>query len=200
MIRINLIPYRLARRQQQIMRHISIFFAVIIVGGLLDLGAHTAASMQLSDLKEESAMVEEQNAALEEKIGNIKDLDSLRADVERKLQLVDRLQEGRFRSLKTLGDIARIIPENVWLDGIADHGSEIELSGLGESNRAVAVFMRKLDQSDMFANVRLGEINRVKVDGLPLRRFSLRLSRVGGGVKTSRASRTGRIMGSHSDA
>jgi len=200
MIRINLIPYRLARRQQQIMRHIGICFAVITIAGLLDFGAHTIASMQLSDLKEETSMVEEQNATLEEKIGNIKNLDNLRADVERKLQLVDRLQEGRFRSLTTLDAIARIIPENVWLDGIADHGSEIELTGLGESNRAVAVFMRKLDQSGIFANVRLGEINRVQVDGLPLRRFSLRLSRVGGGVKISRASKNGRNRESHPDA
>ncbi|MDQ6981544.1 MAG: PilN domain-containing protein [Mariprofundus sp.] len=195
MIRINLIPYRLARRQQQIIWHVSSFFAVITVAGLLGLAAHTVASIQLSDLKEESIIIQQQNAALKKKIGKIKNLDSLRADVERKLELVDRLQEGRFRSLKTLNAIASIIPENVWLDVIADHGGDIELSGMGESNRAVASFMRRLDQSADFTDVRLGEINRVVVDGLPMRRFSLSLSRVGKvPVKTSPTSTSSREM------
>ncbi len=179
MIRINLIPYRLARRKQQIIWHVSTLLAVIVVAGLLGLGAHTVASIQLSDLKEESIMIQQQNAVLKKKIGKIRNLDSLRADVERKLDLVDKLQEGRFRSLKTLNTIASIIPENVWLDMIADHGRDIELSGLGESNRAVASFMRRLDQSAVFTDVRLGEISRVVLNGLPLRRFSLSLSRVG---------------------
>jgi len=161
--------------------------------GLLSLGAHTVASIQLSDLKEESILIQQQNEILKKKIGKIKNLDGLRTDVERKLDLVDRLQEGRFRSLKTLNAIASIIPENVWLDVIADHGGDIELSGLGESNRAVASFMRRLDQSAVFTDVRLGEINRVVVNGLPMRRFSLSLSRVKKvPVKTSQTSKSSR--------
>jgi len=200
MIRINLIPYRLARRKQQIIWHVSSFFAVIVVAGLLSLGAHTVASIQLSDLKAESILIQQQNEILKKKIGKIKNLDSLRADVERKLELVDRLQAGRFRSLKTLNAIARIIPENVWLDMIADHDGNIELSGLGESNRAVASFMRRLDQSAIFSDVRLGEINRVVVNGLPMRRFSLSLSRVEKvPVKTSQTSTSSRGTEWHPD-
>jgi len=177
MIRINLIPYRTARRQQQIVRHVSSFVAVLVLAGLLALAAHTMASLQLSDLQEETIVLQQQNIDLKKKIGKIKDLDSLRSNVERKLAIVDRLQEGRFHSLITLHTIATLIPQNVWLRGLSDKGHDIKLSGLAESNKAVAVFMRKLDQSAIFSNVRLGVINRVVVDGLPLRQFSLTLAR-----------------------
>jgi len=177
MIRINLIPYRTVRRRSQLVQHVSAFVAVLVLAGLLALGAHTMASLQLSDLKEQTIVLQQQNADLKKKIGKIKDLDSLRSNVERKLGIVDRLQEGRFHSLITLNTIANRIPQNVWLHSMSDKGHKIELSGLAESNKAVAVFMRKLDQSSIFSDVRLGVINRVVVDGLPLRQFSLTLAR-----------------------
>ncbi len=177
MIRINLIPYRTARRQNQIVQHVSSFVAVVVLAGLLALAAQTMASLQLSDLKEQTIVLQQQNNDLKKKIGKIKDLDSLRSNVERKLDIVDRLQEGRFHSLITLNTIATLIPQNVWLRSMADKGHDIEISGLAESNKAVAVFMRKLDQSVIFSNVRLSVINRVMVDGLPLRQFSLTLAR-----------------------
>jgi len=169
MIRINLIPFRAARREQQTMQHLS---------ALLALAAHTAVSLQLSDLKERTIVLQQQNAELKKKIGKIDNLDNLRADVERKLHIVDRLQEGRFRSLQTLYVISTIIPQNVWLKSASDKNGHIELSGYGESNKAIANFMRALDHSPVFANVRLGVINRVILNTLPVRSFSLKLQRV----------------------
>jgi len=177
MIRINLIPYRTERRQYQIAQHLTVVFGVIIAASLLVLGVHTFASLQLADLKEETMLLQKQNQDLKQKIGKIENLDHLRADVERKLKIVDRLQEGRFHSLKTLNEIAAVIPENVWLDNISDQGGSLVLTGLAESNKAVAIFMRKLDQSLMFSDVRLDVISRVMVNGLPVRKFSLKLTR-----------------------
>jgi len=87
-----------------------------------------------------------------------------------------------------------MIPQNVWLDSVSDRGQDIKLSGLAESNKAVANFMRKLDKSPVFSNVRLGEITRVVMDGLPLRRFSLTLGR--DQVKKSKASNSSNGKGS----
>ncbi|ATX82587.1 type IV pilus assembly protein PilN [Mariprofundus ferrinatatus] len=177
MIRINLIPYRAAKRQQQIMQHLFIFGGVILIAALLSLAAYSAASMQLYDLKDETVKLQQQNAELKKKIGKIQNLDNLRANVQRKLDIIDRLQEGRFRSLKTLNEIAQVIPDNVWIKSVKDSGDKIELTGLGESNKAVANFMRKLDSSPLFTDIQLLVISRVLVDGLPVRSFSLNVNR-----------------------
>ncbi|GAV21259.1 type IV pilus assembly protein PilN [Mariprofundus micogutta] len=187
MIRINLLPYRVARRQQQIMHHVSIFFGVVIIAALLALSAHTASSLQLADLKEETLLLQKQNAELKHKIGKIHNLDALRTDVERKLKTVDRLQEGRFHSLKTLHEVAQVIPENVWVKTLKHSGTDITLSGLGESNKAVANFMRKLDRSPLFDNVQLTVISRVMVNGLPVRSFNLKIRRVEESAKAKTA-------------
>lgn len=178
MIRINLIPYRAARQQHQILQHLMWFFSTVVLVALLALALHTYTSLQLASLKEQTIALQKQNEDLKSKIGKLDKLDDLRADVESKLKIVDRLQEGRFHSLKTLHAISTVIPENVWLEQIVDKGSDIELAGMGESNKAVANFMRRLDQLPIFSNVRLGEITRIKIDGLPVRRFTLKLARV----------------------
>jgi len=180
MIRINLIPYRVARRQKQIVQHVAVFASVFFGAVLLVLAAHSFASQELSDLKAEAVRIEQQNKDLKKKIGKIENLDHLRGDVERKLRIVDRLQEGRFHSLNTLHAIALLIPGNVWLDQVTDQDAELVLTGMAESNKAVAVFMRKLDQSALFTNVRLDVISRVIYNSLPMRQFTLKLTRVAG--------------------
>jgi len=177
MIRINLIPYRMARRQQQISQHVGNFIGIIVLAAILSLGAHTMASLKLADLEDETAQLTAKNQELKEKIGKIEHLDALRTEVERKLKIVDRLQEGRFRSLASLHEIAQTIPGNVWLTSITDKTAEIGIEGLAESNQAVANFMRMLDQSPLFSNIKLQGISRVEVDGMPVRKFTLDFSR-----------------------
>ena len=178
MIRINLIPYRMARQQRRISQHVGIFLGVIVLAAALSVGAHISISLTLDDLKVETAQLVARNKALKEKVGKIEHLDALRTEVENKLKIVDQLQGGRFRSLITLNEIAQVIPKNVWLTSIIDNTAEIGLEGLAESNKAVANFMRMLDKSPIFSNVKLQGISRVEVDSTPVRKFSLKVGRV----------------------
>jgi type IV pilus assembly protein PilN len=178
MIRINLLPYRTQRRQQQILQHLAIAIGAIMVAVLLVLMANWYKSSELESLQDEFSSLRAKNAELQKKIGKLKNLDKLRADVERKLALVDELQQGRFYSLNTLYEIARSIPENVWLTSIKDQGGKLELKGLGESNKAVANFMRALDESGKFTNVTLKVILRSDSGGVAVRNFILSIAHV----------------------
>jgi len=178
MIRINLIPYRGARRQRQILQHVAAALGVVVLAVVISLGLHTYATSTLSGLQQNLALLTAQNKAMNKKIGKIRNLDKLRADVERKLELVDQLQNGRFRSLETLLALSHAIPENVWLLNVKASGGSLELKGLGESNKAVANFMRALDQEKVLTGVNLQVIQRGKVSEVPVRKFSLKMQRI----------------------
>ncbi len=178
MIRINLLPYRAQRRQNQIIQHLVILLGLIAITASILFFVDVYKTSELTALEDEFSSLKAQNDVLKKKIGKIRNLDKLRADVERKLALVDKLQEGRFHSLVTLNGLAEVIPENVWLTSIADTGESLAISGLGESNKAVANFMRALDQSPFFANVSLKTITRTQAGNVPIRQFSLTMSRV----------------------
>lgn len=178
MIRINLLPYRAQRRQQQILQHLVVAATVLGAAVLLSLGAHWYASSKLAHLTQQYEQLRAENRVLMKKIGKIKDIDKLRADVQRKLKLVDELQLGRFRSFETLVALSRAIPENVWLTSIDDKGGKLHLTGLGESNKAVANFMRALAGTPIFGDVRLEVIQRTQVGEVPVRHFNLSLNRL----------------------
>jgi len=178
MIRINLLPYRKELRQKQIIQHLSYVAAVVVVVIVIIVGLNTYIGSVLSDLQEEKLQLQQENAQLAKKIGKLRGLDKLRSDVEGKLALVDRLQEGRFETLKTLHEVARIIPENVWFTSIVDSGGRLKYVGYAESNKAVANFMRALDQSALFDHISLQVIQRQMINGMPVRSFQLSLERV----------------------
>lgn len=178
MIRINLLPYRTQRRQRQILQHIAVLFGVLLVTGLSLFLVDLYKTSELTSLQNELSNIRAQNAVLMKQIGKIRDLDKLRADVERKLELVDKLQKGRFHSLVTLNELALVIPENVWLTDISEKESLLSISGLGESNKAIANFMRSLDQSSILSNVSLKTITRTEIGNVPVRSFSLTMQRV----------------------
>ncbi len=178
MIRINLIPYRAERRQNQILQHLGWLIGVLLAVTVMLFLADSYINGQLSDLKDEYTQIRAQNLELMKKIGKIKDLDKLRAEVERKLALVDQLQEGRFESLITLNALSKVIPENVWLSSVNDNAGNLSFAGYGESNKAVANFMRALDKAPEFNNIALKVISRTSADGTPIRSFNMTLNRV----------------------
>jgi len=178
MIRINLLPYRKELRQKQVIQHLSYVVAVIVIVLVIIVGMNTYISGVLTDLQKEKLQLQQQNIKLAKKIGKLKGLDKLRSDVESKLALVDRLQEGRFETLNTLHEIATIIPENVWFSSVVESGGRLKYMGYAESNKAVANFMRSLDQSPLFDHIALQVIQRQVINNMPVRSFNLTLDRV----------------------
>jgi len=178
MIRINLLPYRPERRKNQILQHLGWLFGSIALAAALLLAVNMYGNGQLEGLQVEFGQLQAQNNVLKKKIGKIRNLDRLRVDVERKLALVDKLQQGRFESLNTFAELSKVIPENVWLTSITDNAGKLKVTGLGESNKAVANFMRSLDQSPLFGDISLQVIVRKVAGGVPVRNFTMTFSRL----------------------
>jgi len=178
MIRINLLPHRAEYRQKQILEYVVVFVvAVFIIIGLIVI-VNTWASQDLTDLQEEKARLKAENIVLSKKIGELRNLDGLRKEVEAKLQIVDELQAGRFRSLKTLDAIVQAIPQNIWIENLNEQSNLLTLSGFGESSKAVANFMRALQLSSTFDDVSLVVDQEIEKTGVKVRSFSLSFRRL----------------------
>jgi len=186
MIRINLLPYRTELRRQQILQQLMAGTGIIIMVISLLFSWHVYLGGTVDELEVRLEDLKAQNEELEARIGEIKGVEKLRAEVEQKLALVDQLQEGRFRALTVLYELAKRIPKNVWLTSIEDNGSSLQLSGKAESNKAIANFMRALDQSPVFTGIRLREITRESIGGQHVRQFALSLMH--GSLHQSRAT------------
>ncbi len=178
MIRINLIPHRAEFRQQQIIEYIVVFASAILLAIVIVISMDFIVTKDLTALQEESEMLAVKNKELTKKIGELRNLDSLRKDVESKLQIVDELQAGRFKSLVTLDKIAKAIPQNIWLENMRDVQGSITVKGFAESSQAIATFMRAIEKADLFTNVRLSYDKSEEVNGADIRSFSIEFHRL----------------------
>jgi len=178
MIRINLIPYRAEFRQQQIIEYIIVFVAAVLLALSIVVIVNSAYTASLEGLRDEKSLLVAQNQQLRKKIGELKNLDTLRSEVESKLAIVDELQAGRFRSLTTLSNIAELMPQNIWLEAFGDKNGTITLVGFGESSKSIANLMRAIESSDWFTGVALQVDKEVEVEGSKARSFSLVFKRL----------------------
>jgi len=177
MIRINLIPHRAQFRQKQILEYITVFVASVMMVLLMVAAVNFWSSQDLNAFQQEKANLTTRNAVLSKKIGELRNLASLREEVEGKLQIVDELQAGRFRSLITLNAISEAIPQNIWINTLEDKAGNMSVTGFGESSKAVANFMRALEVSEMFDGVTLAVDQSAIVGGVEVRKFELSFRR-----------------------
>ncbi|MDQ6961201.1 MAG: PilN domain-containing protein [Mariprofundaceae bacterium] len=174
MIRINLLPYREDRRKQQVLEHVIVLAVAIVIAITVCVGMQLMASSELDSIQAEQAILTKKNAELVQLLGKTSGLETLREEVQRKLDLVDTLQKGRFRSLELLLTISRLTPNNLWLDSISDKKGKISLTGYAETSVSISEFMSDLENSEAISSVNLGSVETDEsAEELPVKSFDL---------------------------
>jgi len=87
---------------------------------------------------------------LDIKIAEIKTLNEKKAALQKRIDVVEQLQRSRNVGTKVLDEIARIIPNGVYITQIDKQGNTIHLSGKSESNNHLANMIRAIGLSDLF--------------------------------------------------
>jgi len=150
MTRINLLPWREARRKRQ-QRD---FILLLLAGGLIAALAVFLFQWQINQL---IANQEARNQYLQGEIARlkkaeieIKELEKAKARLLSRLEVIQNLQTSRPEMVKTLDAIPRLLPENVYLLTLKSDGAQLTLKGIANSNNAISTFMRNLAESAEF--------------------------------------------------
>jgi len=88
----------------------------------------------------------------------IEKINSLEADKARfiaRMEVIEKLQRSRPEIVHIFDEIAKQIPDGVYLTGISQVGSRIKFEGVAQSSTRVSAFMRNIDGSDYLKNPEL---------------------------------------------
>ena len=182
MILINLLPYRQEMRR----RRQSAFFVGLGLAALVGAAAVIAGFALLEEL---TALQQRRNAYLSAEItrheSQIKDIAMLRLEIgalKSRQRAVEDLQADRNTPVHLLNELARQVPEGVYLTAIRQADKLVTISGIAQSNERVSEFLRNASRnSDWLEQPELVEIKGVNpaVSSREQRRwfeFSLRVS------------------------
>ena len=165
MIRINLLPFRAARKRENIRRQISIY-ALVVVLTLTIIGYEFwTVTGQLSTLQKERDAANAELATYKKTLDEIKKLEGMIKEIKTKLGVINDLEKGKSGPVLLLDAISTAVPKDkLWLNQLTESKGTLSLSGTAMDNETVALFMDNLKKSD--------QISTVELQGTTLRELS----------------------------
>ena len=182
MIRINLLPWREARRKAQ-RQHLGVLGGMVAVLGLLIVGAvHLTIAGYIAVQSERNEFLKKENVRLDKEIEEIKKLKTEIAALLARKQIIERLQADRAQAVYLLQELVQQVPDGVYLKSIKQTGLKVNLTGYSQSNARVSTLMRNFSGSPYLENPDLVEIKAAMVGNKRVSEFNMNVSlkRLGG--------------------
>ncbi|NOX68982.1 MAG: PilN domain-containing protein [Gammaproteobacteria bacterium] len=152
MPRINLLPWREAERQDRqrdfMIAIAGAFVAAVIVATLANFVYIGRIDYQLA----RNARLEAEIIELDKSITEINGLERQKERLLARMEIIERLQSSRPEIVHLFDEMARQIPEGVYLTAMKQSGSTVEVTGVAQSSTRVSALMRQIDSSDWLTN------------------------------------------------
>ncbi|MGI9272348.1 MAG: PilN domain-containing protein [Woeseiaceae bacterium] len=159
MPRINLLPWREAERKKR-QRDFGVAMAGGVVAAILCvLGTIFVYSQMIDNQKDRNERLNQEIAELEKSIEEIDGLERQKERLLARMEIIEQLQASRPEIVHLFDEMARQLPEGVYLTGMKQLGSNVEVRGVAQSSTRVSALMRQVDSSDWMTSP---EVDRVE--------------------------------------
>ncbi|MDW8323377.1 MAG: PilN domain-containing protein [Burkholderiales bacterium] len=172
-IRINLLPHRQLKRAQQQRLLALAALAAAALGLLAVFVGHVLIEDAKALQERRNELLRQEIAGLDKQIAEIKTLkEKTKALLDRK-QVVESLQVNRAEAVLMFDQLARQLPDGVYLKSLKQTGDTLTLQGYAQSSARVSNFMRNLEASPRFEAPNLVEVKSATVGKLRAVEFTL---------------------------
>ena len=158
MIRINLLPFRAARKKENIRRQVSYYFGSVLLALAVMIYAFLQVRGELNSLKGEKQRIETELAAFEETIKRINELEKKIADIRKKLNVIKDLEKKKTGPVRLLDEVAEAVPKDkLWLSSYDEKDGKLTLTGTAMDNETFSVFLTRLAEAELITSVDMNE-------------------------------------------
>ena len=146
MIRINLLPFRAARKKENVRRQISVFllsFALIIIAVVY---WNIWLGNRITKLKVRNQDTITQIAKYEKINKEIAQIKKTLSTLEQKIKVIETLEGGRKDTVNLMESMTElIVKERMWFTSLNVQGDNIMIQGIALDERTIADFMKNLE-------------------------------------------------------
>jgi len=168
MAKINLLPWRAARRKQRQQEFLTLLGFAAVAAIVLSLLIVMYYNGQIDGQTARNQYLTDQIAIVDKQIDEIKELDKKKEGLLRRKKVIEDLQSNRSMNVHLFDELVRTIPDGVRLSSLNQNGDQLSLEGFAQSNARVSTYMRNLQASGWMAKPELSIIQVAGSDkGLP---------------------------------
>lgn len=173
MIRVNLLPWREERRKARRQQFFAFAGVIAAIAAVIWFMGYGAINGYVSAQEGKNAFLKSEIAALDKEIEEIKRLKEQTDSLLSRKRVIESLQANRTETVHLFNELARQVPEGVYLKTIKQAGDKVNLVGYAQSNARVSSLMRNLDASPVMERPDLAEIKSAAVGNRRLSEFNL---------------------------
>ncbi len=173
MIRINLLPHREEKRRARRQQFYAMSGLIAVLAGLIWFLGYGIINRYIGAQQEQNDFLNKEIVSLDKDIDEIKGLKEQTDSLLSRKRIIESLQANRTETVRLFNELARQVPEGVYLKTLKQTGSKISLSGYAQSNSRISTLMRNLESSPLLEKPNLIEIQAVKVNNLRVSEFNM---------------------------
>jgi type IV pilus assembly protein PilN len=181
MIRINLLPYRAARKKENIRIQVNIFIGSIVILLLLVWVFNTFLNGHINRKRAEIASTKAQVEKYQKIMDEIAEIKKKLNLVDRKIRVIKSLQADRKAPVQDLDSLYHLlVDKRMWYTSLEQKNKQFRITGIALDNYTVAEYMTRLEKSERYNNVKLASVKKHGIEGqsLSLKKFEVNFNEV----------------------
>jgi len=149
---INLLPWREEALKAKQKEFFTILAAVCLCAFALIFSVNLYFQARVDGQMARNQFLKNEIQKLDIQIAEIKTLNEKKAALQKRIDVVEQLQRSRNVGTQVLDEIAKIIPNGIYITQLDKKGNSILIIGKSESNNHLANMIRAIDLSDLFTD------------------------------------------------
>jgi type IV pilus assembly protein PilN len=178
MIKINLLPFRAARKKENVRRQISIFLLSFVFLLVVVIYYNVNLNQQINRLTVKNKDTTAQLEKFKKKNEEIAQIKKNLTRLNQKIDIINGLDGSRTEAVLLLESMTQlIIPDRMWFTSFTLKGDKIALKGIALDERTIADFMKNLEGP--YSNVSLKSMQQKTIAGknVKLKDFSFEMAK-----------------------
>ena len=161
-VKINLLPYREEIKQRKKQQFKVLMLSALLIGAGLLVLTYLTINNAISRQEDRNALLGKEIEKLDKALGEILKLQQEKENFLSKKQKVEELQEKRSQAAYIIDSLNVVTPDNSYLTALeAESSTSYKIMGRASSDNKIAMFMRSLPSTGVFAQPELLSIKKI---------------------------------------
>ena len=137
MIRINLLPHREAKRKARRQQFYALLGMVSLLAGLIWFLGFSIISTDITKQGEKNEFLKSEITSLDKEIAEIKKLKEQTDSLLARKRIIEALQANRTETVHLFNEVAKKVPDGIYLKSIKQKGPLLVVEGYAQSNARI---------------------------------------------------------------
>ncbi len=165
MPRINLLPWRQQQRAQRQKEFGMFSLGAVLAALAVTLFTSWGVSASIDRQRDRNELLKTEIAELDRQITEILGLEAQKQRLLARMEIIERLQRSRPEVVHVLDQLARTLPDGVYLTNVKQTDKKLEIKGVAQSSTRVSTFMRNIEASPWLQDPQLQLVETRKGGG-----------------------------------